>query len=187
MVCTANLYRSPLAEHLLRHRLGQAGAAGVHVASAGSLARPGDRLPAATAQRLAEADGAGFAERFVPRRLTPALVAGADLVLGLAQEHREAAVRLHPVALRRCFTLLEFVRLSEQDEPHGSAGPGGTAAAGREAVARAAARRGLGPPATAEADSVADPAGGPPEELLHCAALIEAAVDRLAAVLCPPR
>lgn len=39
-------------------------------------------------------------------------VTEAALILGLAREHREAAVRLVPSAMRRCFTLKEFVRLA---------------------------------------------------------------------------
>ncbi|MEU2631311.1 low molecular weight phosphatase family protein, partial [Kitasatospora sp. NPDC007106] len=108
-VCTGNLYRSPLGERLFAAHTGPSGG-GTGVASAGTLARPGLPMPPRTAAALEELGGTPGT--FATRRLTAALVASADLVLGLAQEHRDAAVRLHPAALRRCFALEEFVRLA---------------------------------------------------------------------------
>ncbi|MFD9128982.1 low molecular weight phosphatase family protein [Kitasatospora sp. NPDC059571] len=165
-VCTGNLYRSPIAERLFAARLGPA-AGGFEVAGAGTHARPGAPLPPAAAGVLAQL-GAGTGP-FASRRLSADLVAGADLVLGLAREHREAAVRLHPVALRRCFVLEEFVRLADgpPDDP-------------REVVARAAARRGRAPVPRPAADDVEDPAGLPPERLRACADRIDRAVRRAA-------
>ncbi|MEU6490502.1 low molecular weight phosphatase family protein [Streptomyces sp. NPDC046994] len=107
-VCTGNVHRSVLAERLLAARL-PAGSA-VRSESAGTEARPRPGMERSTRAVLEKlgGDGSGFAAR----RLTAPLVAGAGLVLGLAREHREAAVRLAPSAMRRCFTLKEFVRLA---------------------------------------------------------------------------
>ncbi|MGW2555338.1 arsenate-mycothiol transferase ArsC [Streptomyces sp. NPDC001635] len=107
-VCTGNVHRSVLAERLLAARLPSGEA--VRPESAGTEARPRPGMERSTRAVLEKlgGDGSGFAAR----RLTAPLVAGAGLVLGLAREHREAAVRLAPSAMRRCFTLKEFVRLA---------------------------------------------------------------------------
>ncbi|WP_030269313.1 hypothetical protein [Streptomyces sp. NRRL B-24484] len=173
-VCTGNLYRSPVGERLFAAHTGPPGG-GIGVGSAGTLARPGLPMPPRTAAVLEELGGTAGA--FTTRRLTAALVASADLVLGLTREHRDAAVRLHPAALRRCFALEEFVRLAGAVPPEGADdGP-------RAAVARAAALRGRTPPVAAGADAVPDPDGRPVEELRSCAARIDLAVRRAAALL----
>lgn len=161
-VCSGNEYRSPIAE-----RLFAAHARGVLVGSAGTVARSGVAMSPRTAHVISSLGGA--TEGFATRRLTAELVGSADLVLGLAREHREAAVRLCPAALRRCFVLEEFVRLAE----------GADSAA--EVVARAAAARGRWP--VASADDVEDPAGQPDEVLRWCAERIDRAVRRAAALL----
>lgn len=185
-VCTGNLYRSPLAERLFAARIGGPGG-GVSVASAGTHAVPGHPVAVRAVPLLRELGGdpAGFATR----RLTGEQVAAADLVLGLAYEHREAAVRLCPAALRRCFTLEEFVRLTaDLPDPAPSADPAaapGPAAAARALVARAAANRGWGAGTAPDTDDIADPCDRPDDELRACAAHIDHAVGRLAAVLAP--
>ncbi|MCF2529268.1 low molecular weight phosphatase family protein [Yinghuangia sp. KLBMP8922] len=185
-MCTGNLYRSPLAERLLAARLGAGGPEaaadslpGIVVRSAGTHARPGAVLGADTRQVMAEfgGDGSGFAAR----RLTERDVAGADLVLGMAREHREAAVGLCPSVLRRCFAFEEFVRLAAvASEP--AADP---AADPREIVARAAALRGRVRPPAPDADDIADPVDLPPEALRACAARVDRAVRRTAVLLAP--
>ncbi|MEU6880253.1 low molecular weight phosphatase family protein [Streptomyces sp. NPDC046712] len=173
-VCTGNTYRSPLAERLLAARLGPG--TGVRVGSAGTKAPWGEGMDRAT--RAVLTGLGGDAEGFRPRLLTAELVAGASLVLGLEREHREAAVRLVPVALRRCFTLKEFVRLAEGDE-----GPG----QGLDVVARAAARRGTVCAPRPADDDIADPWGEPYEVLRRCGEDIDALAVRLAALLSAER
>ncbi|GAA0671070.1 hypothetical protein GCM10010193_24070 [Kitasatospora atroaurantiaca] len=170
-VCTGNMYRSPIAERLLPVHLGEAGI-GFRIGSAGTQARPGAPMSPRTVDLVEELGGE--AGEFAARRLSAELVASADLVLGLAREHREAAVRLHPVALRRCFTLEEFVRLAGTEDLDG--GP-------RAAVARAAASRGRAPAVAAEADDIEDPDGRPLEDLRACAVRIDRALRRAAAAL----
>jgi len=165
-VCSGNEYRSPIAERLFAARLGpQVG--GFLVGSAGTVARSGAPLSPRTAQVISDLGGSG--EGFATRRLSAELVASADLVLGLAREHREAAVRLCPAALRRCFVLEEFVRLAA-----GADSAGGV-------VAGAAAARGRWP--VVFADDVEDPAGQADEVLRRCAERIDRAVRRAAALL----
>ena len=160
VVCSGNVCRSPLAERLLRARLDAAlgpAADRVEVSSAGTSAVVGAGMDprAATVGAMLGASADGF----VARSLEAAHVAGADLVLGATRQHRAAAVRLHPQAHRYAFTVREFARLLAAVRPE-EIPPGDPVLRGRAVVTAAAARRGLNPPARAEDDDVADPAGG---------------------------
>lgn len=104
-VCTGNICRSPAVERLLRAALGDT----FTVSSAGTGALVGAPIDAPMA-RLLSADGVD-PSGFEARQLTAELVHGADLVLALTREHRSAAVRLAPSALRKTFTLRELARL----------------------------------------------------------------------------
>ncbi|MET8948701.1 low molecular weight phosphatase family protein [Streptomyces sp. NPDC004542] len=172
-VCTGNVHRSVLAERLLAARLPPGSA--VRAQSAGTRARPGAGMEHATRAVLERLGGDGSG--FVSQRLTAPLVLGAAVVLGLAREHREAAVRLAPSALRRCFTLKEFVRLAggRAEQDGWSQGPGGFAGV----VAAAAARRGRVAPVPPRQDDVADPWGRSREALEECAREIDAIVGGL--------
>ena len=173
-VCTGNVHRSVLAERLLAARLPRGAA--VRPRSAGTRAWPGPGMEHATREALERlgGDGSGFGSH----RLSAPLVLGAELVLGLAREHREAAVRLAPSALRRCFTLKEFVRLAggrAGDDARRPDGVGDFAGV----VAAAAARRGRVAPVPPEEDDVADPWGRPRAALDECAREIDDLVGRL--------
>jgi protein-tyrosine-phosphatase len=209
-VCTGNVHRSVLAERLLTARV-PPGAA-LRAESAGTRARPRPGMEDTTRAVLEQLGGDGSG--FTARPLTARLVTEAALVLGLAREHREAAVRLAPAALRRCFTLKEFVRLAAgaaagardgaqdeaQDGAHDEARYGASAGArpgpadrtGPPAadglttvVAAAAARRGAVTPVPPGDDDIADPWGRPRPELYACAREIDGAVRALAALLYP--
>ncbi|MER5887160.1 low molecular weight phosphatase family protein [Streptomyces sp. NPDC001941] len=169
-VCTGNLHRSPIAERLLAAALP---ASGYRVTSAGTAAQPAVLDPAT---RSVIAALGGREGGFTARRLTADLVAGADLVLGLERAHREAAVRLCPLAMRRCFTLKEFNRLSAR------AGSAGSAAG---AVALAASRRGALAVVPPDGDGIGDPYGQPYEVLRTRALEIREAVLALAVALDP--
>jgi protein-tyrosine phosphatase len=90
------------------------------------------------------------------RAVTPADLAGADLILGMSREHVRHAIVLLPRAWPRAFTLRELARRGQQagardaDEPIGGW------------LARAASCRNrrdlLG---ASPADDIADPTGGP--------------------------
>ena len=168
-VCTGNLHRSPMAERLLAAVLPKPV---FRVRSAGTAAR---QAPLDAVTRAILGEMGGDVREFTARRLDAGHVERADLVLGLERCHREAAVRLCPLAMRRCFTLREFVRLAEGA---GSATP-------REAVRLAASRRGLVVPPPAESDGIADPHGAPPG--VHRARALEVrdAVLALAGILAP--
>ncbi|WBB61990.1 low molecular weight phosphatase family protein [Streptomyces sp. WMMC500] len=175
MVCTGNLYRSPLAAGLLRQRLADPGRVPIGVTSAGTAADPGTPVPPAVTAIL-QSRGGDLAEP-VARRLTTELVERADLVLGAAVEHREAAVRLAPArALCRAFTLREFALLLREEDAAGIADPAARLGA---LVRAAAARRGSVRVAGADED-VADPIGSDGSVLRACAARIEESVERIA-------
>ncbi len=118
------------------------------------------------------------------RRLTAALVEEADLVLGAAAEHREAAVRLSPLwALRRAFTMREFARLLRPEDAESVTDPAERAAS---LVRGAAARRGACG-ARADDDDVCDPYGAPVHVAREAAARIAESVERItSALLAPP-
>ncbi|MEU6774799.1 low molecular weight phosphatase family protein [Streptomyces sp. NPDC046759] len=168
-VCTGNRHRSPVAERLLAAALPESG---FEVRSAGTEARPA-QLDAVTRAIIAELGGK--TEDFTVRRLHAGHVERADLVLGLERCHREAAVQLFPVALRRCFTLREFVRLTE----------GTRSGTPREAVRLAASRRGVVVPPPQESDGIADPVGAPPDVHTERALEVREAVLALAGILAP--
>jgi len=172
-VCSGNRYRSPIAERLFAAHLGSHIGHFV-VGSAGTVAAPGTPMGPRAAEVIADLGGA--AGPFAARRLTAELVDSADVLLGLAREHREAAVRLDPGALRRSFVLEEFVRLTAQRSAQAAADPS-------RLVMRAAADRGRLPPAAPGAEDIADPHGLPTEAVRWCAVRIDQAVRRLAAAL----
>jgi protein-tyrosine phosphatase len=108
VVCTANVARSPLAEAMLRERLG---GEGVGFASAGTRAREG--LPAAEGSSdLAAERGLDLSDHR-SRAVTAKLVEVADLVLTMSERQRDVCTPLAPGTAGRVFTLREFVRLLE--------------------------------------------------------------------------
>ncbi|MFI7058816.1 hypothetical protein ACIBLB_42845 [Streptosporangium canum] len=107
-VCTGNLCRSPLAERLTRSVLGPCPA--LQVISAGTRAEPGRQM-AERARRVLVRLG-GDPGGFVSRRLTPDLLAAADLVLTATTEHRAESVAGHLPAVTRAFTIAEFGALA---------------------------------------------------------------------------
>jgi protein-tyrosine phosphatase len=115
VVCTGNICRSPIAEGLLRDAL---------------TARFGGRAPSVSSAGLVAVEGAGATIEAVEaasergadisghraRRLGSVPHADADLVIGMAAEHREATFG-SPSGGERAFTLKELVRLLESLPP----------------------------------------------------------------------
>ena len=171
-VCTGNICRSPLAEHLmregLRKRLGDEADRFV-IESAGTWGHTGSPMEAHALSTLAsyEVDGSAFGAR----ELVAEHVVAADLILGATREHRAAAVVLHPRAAARTFTLREFARLTAAVDPSSlpTADPVERA---RALVAAAAGNRGLVPPQRPRDDDVDDPYQAPASAFTACGALI---------------
>jgi protein-tyrosine phosphatase len=112
VVCTGNVCRSPIAEGLLRSALvRRVGDDAPDVRSAGTMGWEGSGAMPESVEAAAER---GLDIRsHVARALTPAFLDDADLILGMAEEHREEIDRVHPAAAERTFTLKELTRLVE--------------------------------------------------------------------------
>lgn len=172
-VCTGNICRSPVAERLLQAALGD----GVQIRSAGVRALVGAPIDPAMVTLL---DGQGVrADGFAARRLAPAEVRGAGLVLAMTRAHRAQIVEAVPSALRRCFTLLEFARIAgSPDLPAAPAGPPGVRMPAL--VALAGRHRGAG--GAPDDEDVPDPYGRGTAAFEHAYALIRDAVQDIAQV-----
>lgn len=172
-VCTGNVCRSPAAERLLARALGPTvtvSSAGTHALVSQPFSPPMDQL--------VEEGGADAAD-FQARLLTAPLLRTADLVLGMAREHRAVAVDLFPAAVRRSFTLREYARLLGQIDPELL--PAGTPAErARASLPLAAAQRQR---SVATEDDVADPYRRAETAYAQAFADIEQAVRSIAEVL----
>ena len=179
-VCTANLCRSPVAEHVTRAQLTAAGIDGVPVSSAGVAARAGAPVEdeAGAALRTRGLDPSTFRSRV----LEPSLVRSAALVLTATRAHRDAVLLADPTALRRTFTVRELARYAAALDL--GALPPGTAAERLDAlVAAAVALRGTLRPERPADDDVDDPYRRGPEAMAACAATIEEATAGWTAAL----
>jgi protein-tyrosine phosphatase len=178
-VCVGNICRSVLAERLTRleaqARLGRH-ANRIQVASAGTRARPGTPMHPYTLAAL-RALGAD-ADRSAARRLTPDLIAAADVILTATVEERDDVLSMAPAALDRTFTLREFARLSVHLPP---AGPGSRLKP-CAVVSTVLGMRGRTPAGVHDSDDVTDPRRTLPA--FHtCAGVIRDAVRRTVSAL----
>ena len=172
-VCTGNICRSPMAEHLMRAGFRQrfgAEADRFVVTSAGTWGRTGDPMEDNALSTLATyaLDGRDFRAR----ELLADHVAGADLVLVATREHRAAVVTLHPRAAARTFTLQEFARLVSV-VPAADLPDGDLVERAQALVRAAAGRRGTIRPDQPGDDDLGDPFQAVAPVFAACAALIE--------------
>ncbi|CAJ60686.1 MULTISPECIES: arsenate reductase/protein-tyrosine-phosphatase family protein [Frankia] len=173
MVCTGNLCRSPLAEHLAAARFGAAPGAAPVFHSAGVYAEPAAPMhPHAAALLRARGVDPGA---FRTRPLTAELIGASDLVLCATRQHRSAVVALAPRALRRTFTVREFGRLTSGVRP-ADVPPGEPRLAGEHLAAAAWRVRASGRVVPASIDDLSDPLEGGREAFETCARLIDAAL-----------
>ena len=177
-VCTGNICRSPMAEHLmrtgLRERLGDEADAFV-VESAGTWGHTGSPMEGFAHSVLAgyEIDGSAFSAR----ELVAEHVAAADLILTATRDHRAAAVVLQPRAAKRTFTLREFDRLLSVVDPLALPTQDRVERA-RAIVQAAAANRGLVRPDSPDEDDLADPYQAPESAFAACAQLVQGTLQR---------
>jgi protein-tyrosine phosphatase len=170
VVCTGNICRSPMAEGFLRaalvERLGEAAPV---VTSAGTAGWDGS---GAMTESIRSAQERGVDIRsHLARRLTGEMLDGADLIVCMAADHREAIARTRPDLGARTFTIKELVRLME-------ASPTGGPLAARIAAA-AAARNG----SASTAEDIRDPLGDPIDGYREVADELHDLSGRLAAAL----
>jgi protein-tyrosine phosphatase len=163
-----------MAEGLLRHRLDSLGIE-ARIRSAGVLDTGSPAAPEAVAALRAR--GIDISSHR-SQRLSGPLVAGADLVLGMARQHVREVALIDPAAWPHSFTLKELVRRGEL------AGPWARGQSLDEWLAKVAADRThaemLG---SSHADDVADPIGGPPSGFEATAAELSELVAALVALL----
>ncbi len=158
-VCTGNICRSPLAERLAavwaEQSLG-AGAATVHINSAGTDAMDGHAMDTRSAAALV--DLGGDPTGFVARTLVPEMAAHADLVLTMTRRQRRLVLADAPRALRHTFTLPEATDLLRRADLTGV-----TDLPLRKRARELAVRLNAGRAwrATVETDDVLDPIGQP--------------------------
>jgi protein-tyrosine phosphatase len=171
LVCSANVYRSPLAEFSLRRLLQQTRGQWL-VGSAGVIARAGLPLNRRVAELLGEAESPAWASR----RLSAGLITDSDLILTAEREHRAAVARLVPAAARRTWTLRQFARAAA-DLPLGSV------ADGMELLAAVAQRRPHLQPIPPPEEDIPDPVRRPARLLKPCARMIEQATETIAAAI----
>lgn len=108
VVCTANVCRSPVAEHLLRRHLAKAGH-DVVVRSAGVIGGRLDVHPlTVAAAQMGGIDLTAHRSRLLTRELLA--TDGADLVIAMTREHVIQIVGLDNTTWPRTFTLKDLVR-----------------------------------------------------------------------------
>lgn len=176
-VCTANLCRSQAAESRLRAVLPRG--CGIEVISAGTRATDGAAVPA----RFNAALGLVGIEPRVATQLTAPALRRADLVLTMTRSQRAETVRILPRAVAYTYTLTQFVRTAEASYRAGDGAALTTSAS--DALDRllkvVQAKRG-----TRLADGypdIPDPDRPSSRQLRKVAAIVDAYVDRLAALL----
>jgi protein-tyrosine phosphatase len=173
VVCTGNICRSPMAEAFLRRalveRLGDGAPA---VRSAGVIGHAG--CPAMEeAVRAAAERGADISAHVVTRLGAP-LVAGSDLIVTMAGEHRADVARAVPEAADKTFTLKELVRLLDRL-------PSDVVATDLSAtIAQADALRRSGFPGMPDDEDIVDPLGMPVEAYRAVAWELDGWCERLA-------
>jgi protein-tyrosine phosphatase len=173
-VCTGNICRSPMVEHLLRDALAAApGGTPFEVVSAGVRGWDGAPMDAAAADELRRLGGDPIG--FRGRSFSVALGERADLMLTATADHRRLVLQEVPQALHRTFTLLEFAHLVSAVESVADA-----AGDPPQLVSRAAAHRGA---ARLDAYDLGDPYGQPAAVHRRTAQLAYAAVTEISRAL----
>ncbi len=180
VVCTANVCRSVMAEHLLRHRLERRGLADRFVVrSAGTdvvvpaWSLGGDRQGPSSGA-LAVLQRRGIDVRGHTRtRVTPEVLDSADLVLAMERYHLESMANLWPPAEEKLFLLKEAAALASEAPFESSDFPQRLEELGQR---RPHPRHAL---SLERSFDVEDPIGGDYEFYEACAAEIEESLERL--------
>ncbi len=108
-VCTGNICRSPTAERLTTAYANRLGLANLTASSAGTAAVIDSQIHPSAAVILEKLGG--DAANFAARQITSRIAAGADLILTMTSEHRDAVLEHSPQQLRKTFILPQAARL----------------------------------------------------------------------------
>lgn len=114
IVCVGNICRSPMAEAVLRHRLGERSLA---VESAGLAALRGFPVDPLAEQLLA-AHGLSAAAH-VARQINPSMIERADVVLAMEKRHIAALRALAPWASGKIFLMGKWQGDADIPDPYG--------------------------------------------------------------------
>lgn len=176
VVCTGNVCRSPIAEGVLRAALeARLGERAPLIASAGTAGWEGS---GAMPESVVAAEELGVdISGHTARRLRSEHVRAADLVLGMAAEHRDEVADAMPEAAGRTFTLKELVTLLEALPSDPDADPSSDGLSVRVRQADELRRSGFEPNRYDE--DVVDPLGLPLEGYRAIASELNRWCDRL--------
>lgn len=179
IVCTANLCRSPIAQHLLASTLSEWKGDGEWIISSAGVSAA-DQLPMHKFAREVLARRGSYDEQFRTRRLSRSLLEDADLVLTATRQHRSDVARMVPAVMQRLFTIRQFGFLlahSDVVKPAHNAH-----AVGNALIASAISARGRVAARTID-DDLQDPVSRPVRAFEHCAKLIQSDFEQLARVV----
>lgn len=114
IVCVGNICRSPTAEYLLRHRLGNAH--GAQISSAGLSAMAGYSMDTTSLELLREHGVDGETHR--ARQLDSTLLRQSDLILAMEKNHVAAMARMAPEASGKVFLLDRWLDGRDIPDPY---------------------------------------------------------------------
>jgi len=180
-VCTGNICRSPMAEGFLQRRLSEVVAdpldGRVRIHSAGTRATLGSS-PREVVSAAADFDVDLSGHR--SRQMDAALLAQADLVIGMAREHVREAALTGAGAFHKSFTLRELLRRAAD-----TGGPRGGEPLTDWLAVLGAGRTTAELMGSSRSDDVSDPYGGPQRGYDASAVVIDELVTVLAQLLAP--
>lgn len=161
-VCTGNICRSPTAERLTAaYAAALPDPARLTASSAGTHAVYGSAMEPNAELVLTSLGGSG--QGFRARQISPEIVAEADLVLTMTQQHRTSVLNASPRHLARTFTLLEANALAAEVPREGLHPPGeDLTLRGRELIAAMVRQRAMRHASQPANDDILDPIGGDP-------------------------
>lgn len=169
VVCTANLCRSPMAEHMLRRRLWLSGYEW-SVTSAGIAAVTGQRMHE-LAQATLLSRGLNVSNRWRTTRFTAARAESARLILTATHEQLVQVLSVLPSAARRAFVLGQFAHLLSLS-PAQASSP-------EELIAIATETRATIQPRPRDDDDITDPMGKKEAAFQHCAQRLDDELERV--------
>jgi protein-tyrosine phosphatase len=174
-VCTANLCRSPMAEHLLKRRLVRAGFDWT-VNSVGTDATDGRDMHPSTRTTLTGL-GANVSSRWRSTRFSAARASSARLILTATHAHLAYVLDAVPSAARRSFVLGQFAYLLAHNYDR--------AESPEDLIRLAVTARAEVQPRPRDRDDLADPIGRADDAFRYCAGRIDDDLAHVMARLAP--